>query len=155
MVHRLHCTFRMNLYETLRASHEVQRGLCRRLVRTRDADQRVELFKALKQELTAHEAAEERFFYVPLLMDDAGLDVSRHALAEHHQIDELVEDLEKSDPKGDAWHGVALELSAKVHHHLREEETRFFQVSGKLLTAKQKTELAASYQRDYQRLHAA
>ncbi|PZR18814.1 MAG: hemerythrin [Archangium gephyra] len=145
----------MNLYDTLRASHEVQRTLCRRLVRTKDAEVRDELFKTLKVELSAHEAAEERFFYVPLLMNDAGLDVSRHALAEHHQIDELLEKLEKSDPKGDAWHEVALELSAKVHHHLHEEETRFFQVSGKLLTEKQKTQLAANYQRDYQRLHAA
>lgn len=145
----------MNLYDTLRASHEVQRTLCRRLVRTTDPVVREEIFKALKIELSAHEAAEERYFYVPLLMDDAGLDVSRHALSEHHEIDELMEKLEKSNPKAEPWHEVALELSAKVHHHLHEEETRFFQVSGKLLTAKQKTQLAASYQRDYQRLHAA
>lgn len=145
----------MNLYDTLRASHEVQRTLCRRLVRTKDAAVREELFKSLKVELSAHEAAEERFFYVPLLMDDAGLDVSRHALSEHHEIDELMEKLEKSDPTGDVWHEIALELSAKVHHHLHEEETRFFQVSGKILTAKQKVTLAANYQRDYQRLHVA
>ncbi|MGV3620876.1 MAG: hemerythrin domain-containing protein [Archangium sp.] len=152
-MHQLHGSSGMNLYDALRASHEVQRTLCRRLVRTRAADQREALFKSLKTELSAHEAAEERFFYVPLLMDDAGLDVSRHALAEHHEIDELMEALEKSDPKGEKWHEVALELSAKVHHHLHEEETRFFQVSGKLLSEKQKTQLATKYQRDYQRLH--
>ena len=35
--------------------------------------------------------AEERHLYVPLLMDDAGLSVSRHALADHHKAEELVE----------------------------------------------------------------
>jgi len=51
------------------------------------------LLRQLKVELMAHAAAEERFLYVPLLMEDGGLDASRHALHEHHQIDELLEDL--------------------------------------------------------------
>ena len=61
-------------------------------------------------------------------LDDMGLNSTRHALHEHHEIDELVEDVQKLDPAGDAWLEKAKELSKEVHHHLREEETKFFQV---------------------------
>ena len=142
------------LYQALNESHELQRSLCRRLLRSRAGTrERIELFTTLRHELQAHEAAEERFLYAPMLMDDAGLVSTRHALHEHHEIDELVEDLQKLDPAGAAWIGTARELSKKVHHHLREEETKFFQMSGKVLSATQKTQLAGRYRRDYARMH--
>jgi hemerythrin superfamily protein len=140
------------IYDALRASHEKQRALCTRLVRNSDPKRRTETFRALRTELAAHAAAEERYLYVPILMYDMGLNSARHALGEHHEMDELVEDLGKLDPKGDAWGPKAKELSHKVRHHLKEEETKFFQVSGKLLTATQKTQLARQYRVDYERL---
>jgi hypothetical protein len=88
-----------------------------------------------------------------MMMHDAGLSASRHALHEHHQVDELVEELQALDPAGTAWIDKAKELSHEVHHHLREEEKKFFQVSGKLLSDAQKTRLAKQYRRDYLRMH--
>jgi hypothetical protein len=142
----------ITIYDALRESHEKQRGLCTRLVRSADPQRRAEVFRVLRTELAAHAAAEERYLYVPILMYDMGLNSARHALAEHHEMDELVEDLGKLDPKGEAWGAKAKELSHKVRHHLKEEETKFFQVSGKLLTATQKTQLVRQYRADYQRL---
>ena len=72
--------------------------------------------------------------------------------AEHHQIDELVEDLQSLDPRHAAWLKKARELSQKVHHHLREEEKKFFQVSGRILTTTKKTQLARQYRRDHARM---
>jgi hypothetical protein len=142
-----------DLYDALRASHELQRELMRRLLRSKAGTrERIELFTAARIELGAHEAAEERFLYVPMLLDDMGLNSSRHALHEHHQIDELVEDLQKLEPAGDPWLEKARELSKKVHHHLREEEKKFFQVSGKILGAAQKSRSAKGYLRDYARM---
>lgn len=142
------------LYQALHESHELQRGLCRRLLRSQAGTRaRIDLFTALRHELQAHEAAEERFLYAPMLMDDAGLVSTRHALHEHHEIDELIEDLQKLDPAGDAWIDAARELSKKVHHHLREEESKFFQMSGKVLSATQKKQLVGRYRRDYARMH--
>ena len=141
------------LYDALRESHETQRSLCRRLLRSRPGTrERLDLFTALRIELAAHAAAEERFLYVPILMDDRGLNSSRHALHEHHQIDELVEDLQSLDPRHAAWQKKARELSQKVHHHLREEEKKFFQVSGRILTTTKKTQLARQYRRDHARM---
>ena len=139
-----------NIFEALRESHELQRSLYRQLIETSgDTPERQELFHQLKLELTAHEMAEERHFYIPLMAHDAGIDLSRHAISEHHQLDELIESLEEADPASATWLPLAKKLAHKVEHHLEEEEHRFFQMAGKLLTEKQKTSLAASYRTDY------
>ena len=142
------------IYDELRSSHATQRRLCGSLVRLQAGNprRRAEVFRELHIELAAHEAAEERYLYVPILMYDAGLNSARHALSEHHAIDELMEDLQALDPAGEAWGTKATELSHKVRHHLKEEETKFFQVSGKLLTDAQKLKLARQYRKDFDRM---
>ena len=142
------------IYDALRESHEIQRAVFRKLLRSKpDSQERMDLFTQVRHELAAHEAAEERYLYVPMMMHDLGLAASRHALHEHHQVDELVEDLQTLDPAGEAWIEKARALSREVHHHLREEEKKFFQVSGKLLSDAQKLRLAGQYRRDYLRMH--
>ena len=143
----------MDIYEALRQSHDNQRALCRRLLRTRPGTAaRTEIFRDLFVELEAHAAAEERFLYAPMLMEDAGLSSSRHALSEHHEIEEMLEDLSVPDKGTDDWLTGAKALSDKVRHHLKEEERGFFQVSGKILTEKQKSTLARKYLADFERM---
>lgn len=141
------------IYEALHESHERQRSLCRRLLRTPpDGDAREATFTELRIELAAHAAAEERFLYAPMLMEDAGLWSARHALHEHHEIDEIVEGMQVRDKTGAGWMAKARALSKEVHHHLKEEEKKFFQVSGKVLGKAQKHTLARQYRKDYQRM---
>ncbi|KKW69297.1 hemerythrin [Lampropedia cohaerens] len=141
----------MNIYEALRQSHDVQRLLADRLIETSgDSQERQELFAQLRRELAAHATAEERYFYVPLLMDDNGIDLTRHALAEHHTLDELVEQLQEIDPSSSAWLVTAKKLRYEVHHHLEEEERKFFQMSGKILDEQQKNALATQYLREFE-----
>lgn len=146
----------VNLYDALRESHDIQRSLCRTLTSGRARPEtRLGAFRELAVELAAHAAAEERFLYVPMLMDDAGLNVSRHALAEHHELDELVERLRGVDPDTDDFADGARDLAHKVNHHLGEEEQGFFQLSGRILDAATKRDLAKRYVADYGRLKAA
>ena len=92
------------IFEALRESHERQRVLYGALTDTSgDTPERRDLFDQLKKELAAHAQAEDRHFYVPLMAHDAGIDLSRHAISEHHQIDELVESLEETEPSSPAW----------------------------------------------------
>ncbi len=137
----------MNLFEALRASHDLQRQLCRSLVRVKPGE-RDTVFIKLKIELEAHAAAEERFLYVPLLMTNTGLSASRHALAEHHTIEELCDELSVPDKRTSAWLITARRLSHKVHHHLREEERKFFQLAGKLIADSDKAVLGKRYLKD-------
>ncbi len=142
-----------NIYEALRESHEIQRSLCRRLLRIKPEDARArEVFKALRIELAAHAAAEERYLYAQILFDDMGLKSSRHALAEHHEIDECVEALGEAFGQPEVWRDRAKKLSHEVHHHLREEEKKFFQLSGKILSTRQKAGLAIQYREDLGRM---
>jgi len=141
----------LNIFEALRESHERQRELYRKLVETSgDTPERRDLFEQLKTELLAHELAEERHFYIPLMAHDAGVDLSRHAISEHHELDEMVESLEDADPATSTWLPLAKKLADKVEHHLTEEEHKFFQMAGKLLTEKQKTDLAKDYLSTYE-----
>lgn len=60
--------------------------------------------------------------------------------------------VEVADHAGSAWMTTAKALSHNVHHHLREEEKKFFQVSGKILSDPQKSQLAKRYRKDYGRM---
>lgn len=142
----------MNIFEALRESHDVQRELAEQLVKTSgNTPERRELFERLKNELFAHAVAEDRYFYIPLMMTDSGLNITRHALAEHHEMDELLEQLTETELSNPGWLAIAKKLSETVHHHLQEEEHGFFQQAGKILEDKQKETLAKKYQTEYKK----
>jgi len=147
----------MNIFEALRTSHDTQRELADNLIRTSgDSNERELLFKELTTELAAHAAAEERFFYVPLIAHDMTQEPSRHGIAEHHEMDELVEKLQAMDFSSPAWLAVAKELHHKVFHHLNDEEQGIFQLAGKVLSEAEKLALAKDYEGEFvsQRLKA-
>ncbi len=98
----------MNIFEALRESHERQRTYAKALIETSgDTPERVEAYKQLKAELQAHETAEERHFYIPLMQFDNGVDLSRHAIAEHHEMDEMMEELDETEMSSPAWLATA------------------------------------------------
>ena len=136
----------MTIFEAIREDHDIQRELCAKLLRTEgETDLRKQLFKALKHELEIHADAEERYFYVPLIKIDKTQDHARHGVAEHHEMDELVEKLEETSMSSASWLGYAKELCEKVEHHLEDEERTFFQLAGKVLEESKKTNLAVDY----------
>ena len=140
----------MNIFEALRISHTTQRALADQLVITQGhSHERNMVFTALRKELESHETAEERCFYVPLIEHDASVDMARHGIAEHHEMDEMVEELLKVDMASPAWLAKARALHHKIHHHLDEEEQVFFQFAGKILTAPQKIALAKAYEAEF------
>lgn len=136
----------MNIFEAIRNDHDIQRDLLDKLVKTSgDTKKRDDIFHALKKELTVHADAEERHYYKPLIDSELMQDKARHGIAEHHEIDELIEKLEDTDYDSSAWLKIAKDLKDKVEHHLEDEEHKFFQLSGKVLSESQKTNLATDY----------
>ena len=146
----------MNVFEALRESHDIQRELSEKLVQTSgDSAERRELFDLLKNELFAHAVAEDRYFYIPLMMTDSGLNITRHALSEHHEIDELLEQLTETEFNNSSWLAIAKKLCELVHYHLKEEEHGFFQQAGKILSESEKTSLAQQYLAEYKKYKRA
>lgn len=142
----------MNIFEALRQSHDKQRELCDKIVLTKgDSEKRRKLYADLKNELKSHAQAEDRYFYIPLMFDDTGLDITRHALAEHHEMDELMEKIDAMDYSNSHWLVRVKELADTVKHHLEEEEHGFFQQAGKILNDKQKTTMAKQYLDEYEK----
>lgn len=136
----------MTIFEALRQEHEIQRDLIHKLLKTEGkTEERKKIFEDLKHELKIHEDAEERHFYIPLMKEDMTQDKARHSVAEHHEMDELVEKLEATEMDASNWLKIAKDLEHQLIHHLEEEEQEVFQMAGKVLTEKQKTGLASDY----------
>lgn len=136
----------MNIFEALREDHQKQRTLCELLTKTAgDSTGRRELFERLKRELETHAAAEERNFYSPLMDHDLTQDIARHSVAEHEELDSLVEELEETPFDSPGWLTTAKKLAHALTHHLDEEEQEVFQLAGKALSEHQKTSLADAY----------
>jgi hypothetical protein len=143
----------MDIFQALLQSHERQRAICKRLLAgIGDHGERKQAFDELKAEMAAHETAEERAFYVPLIEHDETVDPARHGISEHHEMDEMVEDLEGTK-EGSAEYLEAIgKLVHKVDHHLKEEEEKFFPQARKVLQPQQLEELGGLYQQEHQRL---
>ncbi|WP_436795026.1 hemerythrin domain-containing protein [Actinospongicola halichondriae] len=142
----------LTVFEALRDDHEIQRSLADELVQTEgDSDSRAAVFDRLKTEMAAHADAEERFFYIPLMEHDLTQDKARHSVAEHHELEELIEDLEEKDRSSAGWLTTAKDLRERLTHHLDEEEREVFQMAGKALTETAKADLAASYRGEMNR----
>jgi hypothetical protein len=139
----------MTIFQALLVSHQTQRELSARLLESQPLEQRLRVFEELKHELAAHETAEERCFFIPLMQHDDGMDMSRHAIAEHHLLDEMVEHLETVDPHAAEWQECVRKLTEKIEHHLSEEENKFFPQAGEVLGEEQKVALGTDYEREF------
>ncbi len=136
----------MNIFEAIRRDHEIQRDLLKKLVETAGKnDERIRLYQECKHQLKIHENAEERYFYTYLMEKDITQEKARHSVAEHHEIDELLEKLDKTEMTSSSWLVFAKELKHLVEHHLDEEEHEVFQLAGKALTEAQKISIAKEY----------
>jgi len=136
----------MQIFEALRIDHDKQRKLISQLTETEGkSEQRQALYETLKQQLNDHAVAEERNFYISLMEDDMTQEKSRHSIAEHHQMDQYIEQLDATPMDSPQWLKIAKDLQHKLLHHLEEEEQEVFQLAGKVLSANQKSELAERY----------
>jgi hypothetical protein len=143
----------MDIFAALLQSHETQRSICKRLLAAiGDANQRKPIFEELKAELAAHETAEERMFYVPLIAHDETVDAARHGIAEHHEMDEMVEELDKAGDGSPEWLETVGKLVHRIEHHLKEEEEKFFPQAREVLSSKQVRDLGEPYQDEHDRL---
>lgn len=139
----------MQIFEALRKDHDKQRALIKLLLDTQgESEVRSSYYQQLKMELESHAVAEERYFYAPLMQSDTTVALSRHGVAEHHEIDEFLAELDSLEMSSPQWMITFKKLAHKIDHHLVEEEQEFFQQAGKALNEKEKNDLAKDYMAD-------
>ncbi|HJK99211.1 MAG TPA: hemerythrin domain-containing protein [Polyangiaceae bacterium LLY-WYZ-14_1] len=135
------------IFDVLRADHDKLRTLTDLVEKTHgDSDGRRELFARLEAEARAHAALEERLLYAPLLGDESTRERAGHSVEEHREMNRLFDELSEADRSSPGWVQRFQQLAEAMRHHLDEEEREMFPQAGRVLTAREKEEMARRFQ---------
>lgn len=105
------------------------------------------LFEELVYELKGHAAAEEQALWSTVLRNPETTEFARHAVAEHKDIDKMLDDLAARDMGSKKWLERFAALKHEYLHHIREEEQEQFVESEKILTAADRKHMLAVFER--------
>lgn len=116
-----------DIFDVLKQDHDKHRALITKIKRTHgdDAD-RVTLFEQFTIEVKAHAAAEEQALYSTVMRKPHLTADTRHSVAEHHEIEEMLNDLAATDITSEEWEEDFAELAHRYLHHITEEEDEHF-----------------------------
>lgn len=115
------------IFESLKQDHDRHRELLDRIAETQgETDERKTLFTELTKELKSHAAAEEQALYSTMLRKPPTTGETRHSVAEHHEIDEMLNDLAATDMATGAWLQKFKDFEHRYRHHIEEEEEDHF-----------------------------
>ncbi len=116
-----------DIFERLKLDHDKHRKLLDRIAATSgDTPERKALFEEFTFEAKGHAAAEEQALYSTVLRKPALTSCGRHSVAEHHEIEELLNDVAAADMAGESWLEKFGELAHRYVHHIDEEEEEMF-----------------------------
>lgn len=115
------------VYEKIKQDHDVHKQLLADLVETQgDSEERRELWEKFYYDVKSHAAAEEETFYSKLMEDPKGQDDARHSVAEHKELDDIMEELQAMDFSSTGWLTRFRTLKHDYEHHMEEEEQDIF-----------------------------
>lgn len=136
------------IFERLKQDHDKHRDLLARISETHgESDERNNLFTELTKELKGHAAAEEQALYSTMMRKPETTDDTRHSVAEHHEIDEMLNDLAATDMASGGWLVKFRSFSDRYLHHIEEEEEEHFPDFAKHLTDEDEAHMKAVFDR--------
>lgn len=123
------------IFGRLVQDHDHHRALLAMIAATQGASaERRRLFVELVKELKGHAAAEEQALWSSVMRNPQTTEDARHAVAEHKQLDALMDDLAAADMASPAWLRRFAKLRETYLHHIREEEQEQFVAAQKHLS---------------------
>lgn len=115
------------VFERIKIDHDLHREMLDKIADTSgDSEERQQLFTELTKELKAHAAAEEQALYSEMLAEPEANDETRHSVAEHHEIEEMLNDLAATDMSSSGWLQKFKKFDERYRHHINEEEEEHF-----------------------------
>lgn len=115
------------IFGRLVEDHDLHRHLFAELGATTGASAaRTALLRELTKEVKGHAAAEEQALWSTVLRKPEITEDGRHAVAEHHELDELLDDLAAADMASPGWLRKFEHVKERYLHHIREEEQELF-----------------------------
>lgn len=137
-----------DIFARLKEDHEKHRDLLSRIADTSDGDgERTDLFEEFTLEVKGHAAAEEQALYSTMMRKPEATDEVRHSVAEHHEIEELLNDIAATDPSSGEWMDKFRQLDHDYRHHIDEEENEHFKDFEKSLTDADRQHMRAVFDR--------
>ena len=134
------------IFTRLKADHDRHRELLDKIGDTSgDSEERRQLLEEFTKEVKSHAAAEEQSIYTEMLENPETNDDTRHSVAEHHELEELLNDLAATDMSSSAWLQKFKKLDHDYRHHIDEEEQDHFPEFDEYLDDKKKVELAEKF----------
>lgn len=126
---------RSDIFDRLKQDHDKHREILAKLVDTHgESAERKALLEQFTIEAKGHAAAEEQALYSTVMRKPPTTEEARHSVAEHHDIEESLNDLAATDMASDEWLAKAKELKHTYEHHIDEEEEEMFPLFDKELT---------------------
>ena len=116
-----------DIFERLKQDHDDHRALLDKLAETHgESEERKDLLEQFTREVKSHAAAEEQALYSTMLRKPPTTDETRHSVAEHHELNEALNDLAATDMSSSAWMQKFKQLDHDYRHHINEEEEDHF-----------------------------
>lgn len=116
-----------DIFGALVADHDKHRALLDQIeATTGGSPERKALFEELTHDIKGHAAAEEQALWSTVLRKPEITEDGRHAVAEHHEMDELLNDLAATDMATGAWLNKFRTVKEEYLHHIKEEEDELF-----------------------------
>lgn len=136
------------IFARLKKDHDKHRELLDKLLQTSgDTDERKTLFEELTKELKGHASAEEQALYSTMLRKPPTTDETRHSVAEHHEIEEALNDLAATDMSEGGWLTKFKSFDHQYRHHIKEEEEEHFPDFEKYLDEKDMEHMREVFER--------
>lgn len=137
-----------DIFARLKEDHDSHRALLKKISQaSKDTDKRTKLFEQFTIEVKAHASAEEQALYSTMMRKPPTTDETRHSVAEHHEIEEMLNDLAATDPDSDEWDDKFGDLKHDYLHHIDEEEEEHFPDFSKHLTSEDETHMRQVFDR--------
>ena len=137
-----------DIFARLKDDHDRHRDLLDRLLDTQgESEDRADMFEELTKELKSHAAAEEQALYSTMLRKPPTTADTRHSVAEHHEIEEALNDLAATDMASGGWLTKFKEFDHRYRHHIDEEEEEHFPEFEKYLTDEDRAWMRSVFER--------
>jgi hemerythrin-like domain-containing protein len=132
----------------LKADHDVVRKILAEGESTTERAEkgRSELFTRLKTELEIHERIEEEVFYPALKAHPKARELALEGFEEHHIVDQILAELEQTDPTDEQWTAKFKVAKENLEHHIEEEEGDMFKAARSAFSKAELEELGARMQ---------
>lgn len=136
----------MSIYKIIRQDHARHRELLETLADTSgDSQKRREFWDAFYYDVKAHAAAEEEVFYSKLMSETDGQEDARHSVAEHKEMDDIINELHVMEFSSTAWLSKFKSLKHDYEHHMDEEEEEIFEKARQIFNSQEESAMGRNF----------